>query len=369
MTGTKKKKRKLINYGGEGCIFIPQLPCDKKSKHNKKSKRKNKRKTKRKTKLLFRNIPSNESKMSNMIMKKSKNYSEWCLLWDNNCMSEDYKHLKKISEVEKCFLKKNRKLPNERSKFKLLQGDYVGYTSSNYYAAIFNKNVIKNFNKFKTEFYKMIHSMRSLFIGLIELQKIGICHNDIKVDNIIYNDKSLYYIDFGLSFTFRNSKSVISRMKKEFNSGRIYESYPFEYIYYPKLTKEEIKREMTDISYGDKRMNYIFSEYIHERLFGRNMNNIRSQFLKDKLNHNNSPELDPLVKKIDVYSLGVFPFMLLIEACDNNNIEIDSVIRILKLKEFKEIIDLFRDMTEQDYRNRITAEEACKRYLNLIKSL
>ena len=76
MSGTKKKKRKLINYGGEGCIFIPQLPCDKKRKHNKKSKRKNKRKTKRKTKLLFRNIPSNESKMSNMIMKKYKNYSE-----------------------------------------------------------------------------------------------------------------------------------------------------------------------------------------------------------------------------------------------------------------------------------------------------
>ena len=124
-------------------------------------------------------------------------------------MSEDYKNLKKISEVEKCFLKKNRKVPNERSKFKLLQGDYVGITSTDYYKEIFNKNVIKNFNKFKTAFYKMIHSMRSLFIGITELQKIGICHNDIKVDNIIYNDKSLYYIDFGLAFTFRNSRCCI----------------------------------------------------------------------------------------------------------------------------------------------------------------
>uniref|UniRef100_A0A6C0FD39 Protein kinase domain-containing protein n=1 Tax=viral metagenome TaxID=1070528 RepID=A0A6C0FD39_9ZZZZ len=369
MTDTKKHKRKLINYGGEGCIFVPQLPCDKKTKHTKKSKRKNKRKTKRKTKLLFRNIPSTEGKISNMIMKRSNNYSEWCFLWDSNCMSEDYKHLKKISEVEKCFLKKKRKIPNERSKFKLLQGDYVGITSTDYYKVIFNKSVVENFNKFKTAFYKMIHSMRSLFMGLIELQKIDICHNDIKVDNIIYNDKSLYYIDFGLAFTFRNSKSVISRMKKEFNSGRIYESYPFEYIYYPKLTKEEINREITDISYEDRPMNYIFTEYIHERLFARNMNNIRIKILKDKLNDKNKPELEPLVKKIDVYSLGMFPLMILIEACDNNDIDINTVIRILKLKEFKETIDLLRDMTKQDYRDRISAEEACERYLNLIKEL
>jgi hypothetical protein len=162
---------------------------------------------------------------------------------------------------------------------------------------------------------------------------------------------------------------VISRMKKEFNSGRIYESYPFEYIYYPKLTKEEIKREITDISYGDKRMNYIFTEYIHEKLFDRNMNNIRIQILKDKLNDKNKPEIEPLVKKLDVYSLGMFPLMILIEACDNNDIDMEVIIRILKLKEFKETIDLLRDMTEQDYRDRISAQEACERYLNLIKEI
>ena len=83
-------------------------------------------------------------------------------------------------------------------------------------------------------------------------------------------------------------------------------------------------------------MNYIFTlKYIHEKLFNRNMNNIRIQILKDKLNDVHKPELEPLVKKIDVYSLGMFPLMTLIEACDNNNIEMETIIKILKLKNLR----------------------------------
>ena len=80
--------------------------------------------------------------MSNMIMKRSKNYSEWCLLWDSNCMSEDYKHLKKISEVEKCFLKKNRKVPNDKSKFKLLFLSLILIYGSSFFFCIFTYNVV-----------------------------------------------------------------------------------------------------------------------------------------------------------------------------------------------------------------------------------
>ena len=368
---SRSKKSKLINYGGEGCIFIPQLPCDKNTNANviKKSNRKNKNKTRRKTKLLFRNIPSNEGKITNMIMKKSKNYSEWCLLWDSNCTSKDYGHLKQLSEVEECFIKKNKRIPGVKDKFRLLHGDYAGETSSIYYINIFNQSVISDLKLFKLEFNKMFLSMHSLFIGLVELQRIGICHNDIKIENIIYNDGSLYYIDFGLSFTFRNFKSVIPRMTNEYKSGRIYEAYPFEYIYYPKLTKTEISQEQQDIFYKDKRVNYVFCEYIHERIFGRNIDIARSKMLEDKLNRNKIPNLNSLVQKLDVYSLGTFPLMILIESCSANEIDINAVFNILKSEEYKPVMKLLYDMTEQDYRDRISADEAYERYLNLIKDM
>lgn len=359
------KKSKLVRYGGEGCIFIPELPCD----YNTKRGKMKKTKRKRKTKLLFNNVQSHEDRIATMIVKKSKNYSDWCLLWDRKCISKDYKILKQVSEVEQCFIKKHKQIPSEKDKFRLLHGDYIGITSSNYYVNIFNQSVISDLKVFKMELNRMFLSMRSLFIGLVELQRIGICHNDIKIENVIYNDGSLYYIDFGLSFTFRNCRSVIPRMTNEYKSGRIYESYPFEYIYYPKLTKTEIRKEQVDISYQEKRINYAFCEYIHERLFGRNVDLTRSKMLEDKLNRKNIPNLELLTKKLDVYSLGTLPLMLLIEACNVNDIDIDVVFNILKSEEYMPMMKLLYDMTEQDYRNRITANEAYNRYLNLIKEM
>ena len=48
-------KSKLFKYGGEGCIFIPELPYEHKRKQKNERKKiiKRKKSTKRKTKLLF----------------------------------------------------------------------------------------------------------------------------------------------------------------------------------------------------------------------------------------------------------------------------------------------------------------------------
>ena len=91
---------KLYKYGGEGCIFISDIPCNnekiKKSRKNKKTKKRNKSRNKKKTKLLYGTYKSNELRISNMIKKKCKNYHEWAILWDKMCLSNKYKSLKKI---------------------------------------------------------------------------------------------------------------------------------------------------------------------------------------------------------------------------------------------------------------------------------
>ncbi len=357
-----KQKSKLMKPGSEGCIFIPELPCNKKTKRKR---RKTKRK-KRKSKLLFGNIPSSETKMAKVILKKSKNYKEWCLLWDDDCQSKSYQKLKQVSEVEKCFTEKKKKIPKKTASFKLLHGDYIGTTSTNHYVKIFNASLVKDFNRFKREFYKLMLDMKSLFMGLVELHRLGICHNDIKLENVIYKDNVLYYIDFGLSLFFKTSRVILSRMKKEYNNGRIYESYPFEYIYYPKLTEEELQQEQYDILNKDHRVNHKICEYIHEKVFGRDLADIRTKLLINKKYNKNTPKLTGLVEKIDVYSLGVFPIMVLIEACDINVIDFEQIADFLRHEEFNPIMTLLYDMTEHDYRDRISAEEAYRRYINLI---
>ena len=107
-------KSKLFKYGGEGCIFIPELPCNSQKKTKKRKKKDNKRKksTKRKTKLLFVEIPSNEIKISKII-KKSKNYHDWCLLWDSTCISKDYNSLKKFQMWKNVLLKQKNQYQKE----------------------------------------------------------------------------------------------------------------------------------------------------------------------------------------------------------------------------------------------------------------
>lgn len=357
---------KLYKYGGEGCIFISDIPCNngKKNRKNKKTKKRNKNRNKRKTKLLYTDLKSGEFKISNMIKKKSKNYYEWSILWDEMCLSKEYKSLKKIPEIKKCFVLNSINIHKDNAKFKLLKGDFVGGSVGNYYARIFNKDSTDK-KIFIKEFIRLFRSMESLFIGLVELDKLNICHHDIKIDNTIIENNKLFYIDFGLSITIRETKKMIDRMKIEFNSERIYPSYPFEYIYYPKLNEEEIKYEKDGIIFKEHRKDYLYyKEVIHEKLFNRNMDHIRYNLLK----YNSLKNIKSLFKKLDTYSLGILPLSILIESYDINNIKIDILISLLKMKEIKPYIDLLEQMTENNYRDRISPKDAYKKYLNLIKS-
>lgn len=362
-------KSKLFKYGGEGCIFIPEIPCKKTKKTKKNRKRKvngNKRSIKRKTKLLYLKDLSNEDKINNFIKKKSKNYREWCILWENSCMSKDYKSLKQISEVEKCFSLNNKRIPDDNQSFKLLQGEFVGRSPMNYYSKIFDLQLMNNKRKFITEFIYLFNSMERLFLGLVELQKIGVCHHDIKYDNVILYDEKLYYIDFGLALKFNETKKLNDRMKEEFLNGRIYEAYPFEYIYYPRLTTEQIKNEEEDIVFGEHRKDYEFTLIIQEYIFNRDLDHIRYKLLRNKFHKTKSPDIKRLIKHIDTYSLGVLPFIILIECCHKNNIDLKILVDVLLTEELKPYLELFRAMTEPNYKDRISPTKAYQRYLNLM---
>ena len=66
--------------------------------------------------------------------------------------------------------------------------------------------------------------------------------------------------------------------------------------------------------------------------------------------------------------MGVLPIMILIDSCIRNKLDIHLLIQQLLNKELKPYLGLFYDMTEPNYRDRITSKEAYDRYKNLISS-
>tara|TARA_B100001094_G_scaffold188607_1_gene182872 strand:+ start:3326 stop:4390 length:1065 start_codon:yes stop_codon:yes gene_type:complete len=352
-------KSKLIFKGSSGCIFRPQIPCE-----NSKKKR-----TKKRVSKLF--IKKNKEYKIGLKVKKIKGYSDWTILWENICKSPEYEKLLKKSDINECLLSQNIKpdsLPNNY-KFTLYQGFYGGETLENYSKKIIKQNIFNSEKKFIEIFIKIFKLLRNIFYGLMILNKHNICHHDINRGNILVKNNQSYIIDYDISLEMNNLKDnpfLTERMREEFNSYRIYDIYPFEYIYYILKDKKEILNEQKNIALYQNRLNY-YEDYepIHNKLFDRDTDNLRFELLEDKLMRQKG-DLDELISKLDVYSLGMSILVLFIDRCEEYNINIDELIRLLKLKDLKPYMELIKDMTEFNYKDRISVEEAYERYKNLI---
>ena len=77
-------------------------------------------------------------------------------------------------------------------------------------------------------------------------------------------------------------------------------------------------------------------------------------------------DLDELIHKLDVYSLGMSILILFIERCEDYNVDINECIKLFKLKDLKSYMELIKDMTEFNSKDRISIEEAYERYKSLI---
>ena len=211
--------------------------------------------------------------------------------------------------------------------------------------------------------------MYNVFYGLTQLNKHNICHHDINSRNILIKNNNSYIIDYDISIVMKNLKDnsfLINRMNEEFNNFRIYEIYPYEYIYYILNDKNEILNEQHNIALYQYRLNY-YEDYepIHIKLFDRDTDNLRFELLEDKL-LSKKMDLDLLINKLDVYSLGVTILIIFIDRCEDYNIDVNECIKLFKLKDLKPYMELIKDMTEFNHKDRISIQEAYERYKILI---
>tara|TARA_A100001015_G_scaffold126583_1_gene140264 strand:- start:4211 stop:5275 length:1065 start_codon:yes stop_codon:yes gene_type:complete len=352
-------KSELIK-GSSGCIFRPNIPCE-----NSKKKR-----TKKKVSKLF--IKKNKEYKIGLKVKKIKGYSKWTILWESICKSPEYIKLVENTGIKECLLSQNFKPDSIPSnyKFTLYQGEYGGETIDKYNKKFFKLKTFNSEKEFIKSFKKIFKLLDGVFYGLTQLNKHGICHHDINSRNILIKNNKSYIIDYDISLIMKKLDSnsfLINRMNEEFHNYRIYEIYPYEYIYYPLKDEEEILKEQENIELYQNRLNYYeIYEPIHVKLFKNNTDELRFENLEDKLLNINKPDLTDLISKIDVYSLGMTILILFIDRCGEHNININECIRLFRLKDLKPYMELIRDMVKYDYRDRIDIHTAYERYQNLI---
>ena len=303
------------------------------------------------------------------IIKKIKGHKKWTILWEDVCKSPRYEELLKDTDIQNCLLDMNRDKYHADYRFLLFQGSYGGISLDNYCEKHISKEVLTNqtlFNQFFIKFFKL---MKNVFYALTQLYKHNICHQDINIRNILIKGTKSFIIDYDISFKMKGIgvNRSLRRMKEEMINNRIYEAYPFEYIYYQFYDKKDILIELESIGLDQNWINYYeLYEPIHRLIFDVDTDKLRKELLGDKLN-GLSMNLDELVRKLDTYSLGMSLIIPFLDAGERLNVPLDSIVTYFRSSELKPYMDLIGDMIKFNHYDRITPDEAHERYLNLIR--
>tara|TARA_B110000967_G_C18891321_1_gene567589 strand:+ start:1862 stop:3016 length:1155 start_codon:yes stop_codon:yes gene_type:complete len=380
---------KLIFKGSSGCVFRPQLKC----------KNKTKKKNNKVTKLMF--DKHNREYDFNNILRKINNYKKWTVLWEEVCESEPYGELSKTSDIDRCLMSRYAKedvkaISNDHS-FILYQGDYGGETIEQYCIKHISNKILSDQIAFNNFFKEIFRLLKNVFYGLVQLNKYGICHHDITIRNILVKKKESFIIDYDISLLnngIEQNQYLKKRMKNEYTQGRLYEAYPFEYIYYHLNSRAAITKEQESIKSYQHLINY--NELYHpinniiynidtdqlryELLQSKKPTDRRTSKQKTKTKNStsghtgsdtklkkNPQSLVKLMEKLDVYSLGMMIFILLIDAGNRLNVTTECITDRFRDPGLKSYMELLKQMIAFNYEDRISISEAYEKYLNLIR--
>jgi hypothetical protein len=351
---------KLIATGSDSCVFFPSIPCknDKDSDKNSVSK----------IGYSKFNDFKREYKVSKNL-KKIKNYSNYFLIYDKHCKPLSYNELiKKDKDFINCV--ENEILEENFNKFsKMLIGIKGGVTLEYYFKKKFKpfmeKNSEYNIKKMKPTFIDFMKKMENLFIGLKKLNEIDLMHLDFKCNNVLIHDSKFKIIDFGLSCKIDNIKKIKKRSLDEYKTNRLYIPYPLEFLFLF-LNNNELNNELNIFNYLGIEMYRADSSYysgkVYYKIFKGIFNvNINDHFLKIiQMFLKNTVDIKLLLKKLKVYSLGILiPELFISEGFSLN---------LMKKNPFmNDFFKLFNEMCNPIYSERITLNNAHKKFKKLIK--
>lgn len=315
----------VIGEGGYGCVHKPSLKCKTSSKVNYKNKV---------SKILFSTFAKKELKEYDKIVKIDKNKNFYlgkpkeCDFNNNNTKNKD--SLRECSNGEDM-------LESSNDLTLLIMED--GGINLELYA-----NKFINVGNSKTQYENIkrveifwIESFR-LLLGIKELIQHGIIHNDLKPQNIVYNENTqrVNFIDFGLMSIF---DKVIESSIKSINhyATQTYWAYPLETILYNEknfikfceMNKNEREHYILNLCKENsvktfffyesqcitskERMNMFLNDLYSFFIFNFNYPKINDYVLnkKEYEKENHKHFLINSLSTIDIYGLGIsFNYML-----------------------------------------------------------
>jgi hypothetical protein len=205
---TTRKGGKAIGSGGYGCVFFPALKC----KNNKN------RKINYISKLLLNKYAENEyEEINNLksIVKNIPNYQKYFLVDNitickpNNLSNKDIENINICNSIFEITNNNLNEINSKLNRFKILNIPYGGIDLLN---IINNKKVpIKNINSY---LQKLLNN------AILPMNKLGLFHNDIKSQNVLYLDNNTRLIDWGISFYSKNK--YINKIQDRFNFILLY---------------------------------------------------------------------------------------------------------------------------------------------------
>jgi len=244
----------------------------------------------------------------------------------------------------------------------MLIGEYGGIPLAKQCLKLIKKGTFKNKKSFISNFKKIFRYLKPVFKGLVELKKNKICHQDLSHTNIMVKNNKGYIIDFGLSCKFSNTECIKNRsLKHGMKSQRIYDPYPYDYIYLY-ATKSDIDDEFNSMEQGIFRNNHEDYERVHMGIFNRQ--NISESIYNDLTYKQTNKK--KVIENLDVYSLGILLPLLFGDIADKYKVSNKDFLKSFNYTEIQNHLSLFKDMTEYESGNRISAEEAYDRYNSLI---
>ena len=358
MTDLKYSGGDLIGSGSFGCVFHPAIKCKGQKNVDKDTV----------SKIFFspesKQEALEEMKIDNMI-RKIKGNTRWAHIWDKNCVPNKYSDIQKNEpKIEECIYD-NRLSEYDFDKYRrMLQGTYAGVTMDHVFNNLFNKSVFKKKELFIKNFLQMMRLMKPLFIGLVEMYKNNISHNDIKFDNIMIDGDGCKFIDFGLAAKTDNLKFYKQRSMCEFIDDRIYPPYPYEFIYLF-ADNDVLDDERNDKEYDIYRSLHDRYQLVHETVFKRQK---LKEYLLGLIDTSKDGGLlktkNEIIKLIDTYSLGILLPYALVKTAKKCN-QLKQFFNYIKLPNIHSFFDLFKSMSEPDFYNRVNPMDAYNRYLEL----
>lgn len=178
---------------------------------------------------------------------------------------------------------------------------------------------------------RLLKQMSFVCRGLAKLSSHGYVHQDIKLENIVYNGKKMYLIDFGL----------MNRASDVYNHKDVLE---YDYMAYPPEYKRYVKKEGL--------LSRFKKNFEGTNLLGH-IRNYYKDMEKDLKSLASSPSYP--TEKIDVYSLGIV--LAYIYRWYNRS-----------GKSLQEVEELIRGMVCMDPKKRLTAKQALARLDDIVGS-